>query len=238
MKARSFLFAVVFAFSAVAVAGQKCPTIKVSGPALDPFEGTSITFSADVRGLANGFTPTFNWTLSAGIITSGQGTSAVLVDTTGILSQGGSITATVAVGGLDRRCVNNASTTAYVRIQPKARLMDQYGTLRTLDEQSRLDNFAIELQNDPTAKGYVLTYRGKTTAAVSARAAGERAKNYLVNTRGIDSARIELVYAGNWPTPMTQLWIVPDGAKPPTALPEPPKVLPPAKPPGSKTRRS
>ena len=37
-------------------------------------------------------------------------------------------------------------------------LVDNYPPLRLNDEKARLDNFAIQLQNDPSAKGYVIVY--------------------------------------------------------------------------------
>jgi hypothetical protein len=225
MKIRSFFIAIVFAFSAITAAGQKCPTIGVSGPSDDPLAGTPITFVADVQGGDKDVTPTFNWTVSAGTISSGQGTSVITVDTT---RADGSITATVEMGGYDRTCNTVASSTAYVRVQPKARKIDEYGTLKTADEQARLDNYAIELQNDPTAQGYVLTYRGNTTTALSAKAVGQKAMNYLVNTRGIDSSRMIFVYGGAQLAARTELWVVPSGATPPAASPEPlPRVMAP-----------
>ena len=40
------------------------------------------------------------------------------------------------------------------------RKIDEYGNIRFNDEKARLDNFAIELQNDPTAQGYLVCYGG------------------------------------------------------------------------------
>lgn len=51
------------------------------------------------------------------------------------------------------------------------RCLDEYGDINIGDEKARLDNFAIELQENPTATGYILCYAGRVTRA---RAAGSR----------------------------------------------------------------
>ena len=54
-----------------------CPTISVSCPA-DVDLGAPITFTASGAGDMN---VTYNWSVSAGTISSGQGTSSITVDT-------------------------------------------------------------------------------------------------------------------------------------------------------------
>jgi len=96
---------------------------------------------------------------------------------------------------------------------PVARKFDTYGNIRFNDEKARLDNFAIQLQNEPTSQGYIIGY-GSCDAEGLTRA--NRAKDYLVNTRGIDASRLVTVDAGCLPELQVQLWIVPQGATPPT----------------------
>jgi hypothetical protein len=67
----------------------------------------------------------------------------------------------------------------------KPRLFDEYGNIRFNDEKARLDNYAIQLQNEPTSQGYIIAF-GSCDAEGQTR--GNRAKDYLVNTRGIDAA--------------------------------------------------
>ena len=200
---------------AVCVRAQ-CPQLKISGPD-SVAEGESITFFVDVKGGGADVQPTYNWTVSAGTISSGQGTSAIMVDTTG--DGGTSVTATVEVGGYSAQCPNSKSTTVDVRIAVRARKIDEYGPVPRSDENSRLDNFAIELQNDPMAKAYVIAYGGPKSPATSAAARLRMVKTYLVQTRGIFTERIVTVNGGKRQKPGTELWVVPDGAKPPTASP-------------------
>jgi hypothetical protein len=193
-----------------------CPTVRVSCPdTASP--GQTITFTASVTGGDPNVTPTYNWTVSAGTIASGQGTSSITVDTTGLGGQ--TVTATVDVGGYDRSCSTSASCSTAVTTRPQAQKIDEYGNIRFNDEKARLDNYAISLQNDPTAQGYIICYGGRRGRAGEAQARCDRAKNYLVTTRGIDASRIVTVDGGYRESLTVELWLVPSGATPPSASP-------------------
>jgi hypothetical protein len=204
-----------------------CPTVNVSCPSEPVKPGTPITFTANVSGGDPNVTPTFNWTVSAGTISSGQGTSSIQVDTTG-LPNNSSVTATVDVGGYDRSCSTSSSCTTGITAAPDARKVDEYGNIKFNDEKARLDNYAIELQNDPTAQGYLVCYGGRTGRTGEAQRRCDRAKNYLVSTRGIDASRIVTVDGGFREELTVELWVVPSGANPPAASPtvDPSEVRP------------
>ena len=185
-----------------------CPTVSVSCPdSAQPDQ--PITFTANVSGGPG--TQTYNWSVSAGTISSGQCTSSITV--TGAPA-GGSVTATVELGGIDPNCTRTASCTTNIAKPVLPTKFDTYGNIRFNDEKARLDNFAIQLQNDPTAQGYIIGY-GSCDAEGQTRA--NRAKDYLVNTRGIDASRIVVVDGGCMPELRVDLWIVPSGATPPAA---------------------
>ncbi|MFL6256774.1 MAG: hypothetical protein ACJ74T_17350 [Pyrinomonadaceae bacterium] len=192
-----------------------CPTVTVSCPDTTT-AGTPVTFTANVSGGDPNVTPTFNWTVSSGTISSGQGTSSITVDTTGAT---GTVTATVDVGGYDRSCSTSNSCTVSIPAVPLARKVDEYGNIKFNDEKARLDNYAIELQNDPTAQGYLVCYGGRTGRTGEAQRRCDRAKNYLVSTRGIDAARIVTVDGGFREELTVELWVVPSGANPPQSTP-------------------
>jgi hypothetical protein len=186
-----------------------CPTVSVSCPS-DVDQGSAITYSAAVNGDAS---VTYNWSVSAGTITSGQGTSSITVDTAGLGGQ--TVTATVELGGLDPSCSRTASCTTSVRAMiPPAVKFDEYGNIKFNDEKARLDNYAIQLQNQPGSQGYILAY-GACEGEAAARA--NRAKDYLVNTRGIDASRLVTVDGGCRADLLVELWIVPTGSTPPAA---------------------
>ena len=193
-----------------------CPTVTVTCPdTVD--EGQPATFTANVTGGDPNVSATYNWSVSAGTITSGQGTPSITVDTTG---QGGTaITATVNVGGYPPECTTTASCTTTPTRRAVARLFDQYGNIAFNDEKARLDNFAIQLQNEPGSQGYIIAYAGRRARANEAQARADRAKDYLVNTRGVDPGRIVTVDGGYREDLTVELWIVPTGATPPSASP-------------------
>ena len=182
-----------------------CPTVNVSCP--DSAQPGPVTFTANVSGGPG--TQTYNWSVSAGTITTGQGTSSITVDARG----GQTITATVELGGLDPNCGRTASCTTNIATPPAvARKFDEYGNIRFNDEKARLDNYAVQLQNEPGATGYIIGYG---SCGSEGRERAERAKNYLVNTRGIDAGRIMVVDGGCLPELLVQLWIAPQGAAAP-----------------------
>jgi hypothetical protein len=94
----------------------------------------------------------------------------------------------------------------------KATPFDRYGYILPGDERARLDTFAIGLQDLPTAQGYLIGY---APAEGEAERRLNAAKDYLVNTRGIDAARLMTVDAGPKNESTIQLWVVPQGAIPP-----------------------
>lgn len=188
-----------------------CPTVSVSCPS-DVDAGQPITFTASVTGGAEGAAWTYNWSVSAGTITSGQGTSTITVDTANLGSQ--SVTATVSIGGADPSCTGTtASCTTNIRPAPEPALrFDEYGNIRFNDEKARLDNYAIQLQNQPGSTGTIIVYG---SCAGEAQQRGDRAKDYLVNTRGIEAGRITVVDGGCRTDLTVQLWVVPQGAAAP-----------------------
>ena len=192
---------------------KPCPVVSVSCPS-DVEIGQPITFTASVSGGDTAATYTYNWSVSAGTISSGQGTSTITVDTTGL--SGTAVTATVSIGGADPSCTGTtASCTSNIKVPaPNPIKFDEYGNIRFNDEKARLDNYAIQLQNDPQASGTIIVY-GTCTGEGQQR--GDRAKDYLVNTRGIEAGRITVVDGGCRADLTVQLWIVPSGATAPAA---------------------
>jgi len=89
---------------------------------------------------------------------------------------------------------------------------DEYGNIRFNDEKARLDNYAIQLQNQPGSTATIIAY-GSCEGEAQTRA--DRAKDYLVNTRGIEAGRITTVDGGCRSDLTVQLWIVPSGADAP-----------------------
>ena len=101
------------------------------------------------------------------------------------------------------------------------RKFDEFGDIKCEDEYARLDNFAIQLQHEPQAKGVIIfyggkTFRGKLPKRGEAEARAARLKPYLVGRRGIPSNQVIVInggYAEEW---RAELWIIPPGVSLPT----------------------
>lgn len=198
-------------------APASCPAVKVSCPD-SVQDGSDLRFTANVSGGPSDITPTFNWAVSAGSIKSGQGTSTIVVDTTG--AGGQTITATVDVGGFARECSTSSSCTASV--ETKAAPAVKFGEYVTRDlsaNREKLDEFVLALQRDPEAQGYIIAYGGKTSRPEDAQKAADNATHYTMTTRKMDGARTLSGVGGYREEPAVELWIAPPGGAPPLATP-------------------
>lgn len=72
---------------------------------------------------------------------------------------------------------------------------DEYGDLCWEDEKARLDNFAIQLQQDPRFLGYIIVYAGRRSCEGEANYRANRAKKWVVS-RGVKADRIILKDGG------------------------------------------
>lgn len=210
------------AFSSVTVRVKECAPPVASCPNINILcpdnvaANAPITFSASVVGGTMNSAPVYNWSVSAGTITSGQGTPTITVDTTGLGGQ--AIQATLEMSGYN---VSNCTATCTVQvpliIQP--RKFDEYPDIAFDDEKARLDNLAVQLQSEPDARGYIIAYGSRRGRTGEAAARARRAKDYLITMRGIDSGRIVVIDGGLRDQLAVELWLVPSGASPPTPRP-------------------
>ncbi len=67
---------------------------------------------------------------------------------------------------------------------------DQYGAISWEDEKARLDNFAIQVQNDEKLIGYILVFDALGGCPGEAQARAIRAKRYVVEHRGVAWNRV------------------------------------------------
>ncbi len=195
-------------------AQANCPTIRTSCP--DSVKvGEILTFTANVSGGDNNVTPTYNWTVSAGTISSGQGTSTIQVETQE--AGGMTITATVDVGGYSRECSTAHSCTA--SILKKSSKIAEYGKVKPDEEKAFLDKFAAELEADPSAQGYIIAYGSPKGPKMEAFKAADNATQYIIKQRKVDAARLLPVDGGYREQFAIELWLIPSGADLPQATP-------------------
>ena len=80
-------------------------------------------------------------------------------------------------------------------------------------EKTRLDNFAIHLQQAPSVLGYIVVYAGRESCADEAATRALRAKKWL-EKQGVSANRILWINGGFLEQTETQLWVWPPGEGP------------------------
>jgi len=209
------------AFSSTTVLVKKCPPSRPICPNTviscpdNPVAGEPLDFSATVTGGAPNVSALYNWTVSAGTIIAGQGTNSIRVDTTGLAGE--SVTATLSMGGYHLDCP--ATCVVQFPVPIECRKFDEFPDLARNDEKARLDNYAIELQNDPTSTAYVIVYPGQHGRPGDLQKHTSRIVDYLLNSRGVDARRIVTLVGPARPDLLVDLWACPRGGKPPTPNP-------------------
>lgn len=201
------------ASAVMAQSPPSCGVVGIDGPShVDP-GGTPPIFKVKTTSLHT-TKPEFKWKLSAGTIATGQGTDEITIEHVGL--GGLDVTVAVELSGAPPGCGGSASKTVQFKPPPPIGCaLDGYGDIKFEDEKARLDNFAIQLQNDPLSSGYILMFAGQVTFENEAQERLDRAKSYLADVRDIDRNRIVTVDCGYSSELWAQTWIVPIGAAPP-----------------------
>lgn len=156
-----------------------CPSITVTGPAGMISPGDAAQFSASIDGLEGSVGIGYEWSVNAGIIVEGQGTSAISVQTTSE-NEGMNITATVQVTGIPLGCTMSASEVVGVAANVfVCGLRDEYGPVAWREEQAWLDNFMIQLTFNKGSRGYVHIRIGPTENSTTIKKHIERILNHF-----------------------------------------------------------
>ena len=201
-----------------------CPfPVNISAPS-QVTEGEIITFTADVN--YTGTAPikyTWKVTPASASIINGLGTATLNVDSTGLGGQRIIATLTADDGSSDPACVQSAQAVAVIapikKIAIVAREYDECNHCTFDDQKARLDNLAVELQNDPTTRAYIIAYGGRMSPVGQIEKLMTRAQEYIVTQRGISASRLTVVNGGYREDDSVELWIVPSGASAPQATP-------------------
>lgn len=198
---------------------RPCPyDVSVSGPER-VLEGDLITFAA-FNNVTGSTTPlNYRWKVSPDMVrvTSGLGTSAITVDTTGMGGQ--MITAELDVTDdvYGKTCFQQKSVPTEIqrRILPEKILCDEFQAGPFDDSKARFDNCVIQIQANPDAQLYFILYEGTDKVSKTRNSydkLSKRTLDYLVKTRGFDPRRITLIKGGPRPKTTYEIWIVPPGA--------------------------
>lgn len=223
----------VFATSALGQGAHYTYPFEIVCPEGLVVAGSSATITAKFEGGYTGerYAPTYNWSVSAGTIASGQGTPSITLEP---WKEGpDSITVTLERTFMEAHypeVQRSASCRFGVAPLPQARMVDEFRTGGTSCEEgfARLDSFFAELNNNPFDSGLIVIFGD----AADAKAAGRREKqltNYFT-LRRFDRSRVRII-RGAANTGSTQFWMVPPGADMPAIIEAPATIsTPPSQP--------
>ncbi len=192
------------------VAVCECPTVSVTGPGSATTPGDVMTFTANASG-GNVTDLTYNWTVTQGEIIEGQGTPSIRVQTSADMG-GQNVTATVTTGSTICPCTGTATETGIIATPETFTERDRFGPLPNDEVRARVENFYIELNNTPSATGYIIIYG--TEREITRR---EKQIRDSIRFRNLDPNRVTIVRGGDKGTGVeTVFYIVPSGVTPPT----------------------
>lgn len=190
-----------------------CPRIDIKVPNLPVREGVPVKLSLALGGGDRKVAPMFDWSVSAGVISSGQGTQNIEIDTIGAGADR-AIYATVLLGGFAPECVSSAN--AVIPIAGPAKKVDEFGSLPDEELSGRIANFMNALS--PADQAYIIAYAGRTNvrgyAATSLRQIRAQASK-----SGITNDRLITMDGGYRDGAAYELWYVPIGAEAPRPTP-------------------
>lgn len=218
-KMTAFLFVTAF-FVLNSAHAQNCPSIRVSSPDMLK-EGEPAVFTVNTSGGDPNISVTYNWSISAGIIESGQGTSSIYVNTTGFGGQ--TVTATVELGGLAPACSRTSSSSTAVEALPQTELHNKgdYSTVRSFTDEAIkfAGDFMSAYYAAEQTRAIIYLYPAKTAtaAAVIKQMTGIIKKTFA--GYGMKPARYIIKTAGKRAKISYEMWIVPKDGKVPKATP-------------------
>lgn len=115
----------------------------------------------------------------------------------------------------------------------EARKIHELGDFTCEDIKVRLDYFALEIRNFPTAKGFIISYEGKHSFYSNTKKSyvfrlpkfgessfiNQKTMDYLFLTRGLPKDKVLFINGGFREKYTLEFWIVPRGAKSPEITP-------------------
>ncbi|MFN2501563.1 MAG: hypothetical protein ABR530_06090 [Pyrinomonadaceae bacterium] len=209
--------------AAVPTGTPGCPKIGVKTSTQPIRDGAPVKFTASVAGGDPKVAALYDWSITGGSVTAGQGTLSIVVDSTGAGTDK-AITATLLVGGYAPECVMTATATA--PIAGPAQKVDEFGALSEEEQGKRLDSFMAFVT--PAEQAYVIAYGGKVSPRGTAYNNLKKIRTHLMKG-GAPNERIITIDGGYREEPFHELWLVPIGAEPPRPNPtvDPKEVTPP-----------
>ena len=194
-----------------------CPTIRVQAQSRGTVrDGDRVGFVVGITGGDPKVLPTIIWNVSAGMITSGQNTRRIEVDTAGAgRTPDREVRAEVWIGGYPPQCLLQTATT--VRIIPPATKFVEFGVIDDQTRKKHLDAVSARFSQS-REQLYLIVYAGRRSARGFAQD-WLRAIRDALSTSGLPPRRISAIDGGFREEPHFEFWIVPRGADPPRPTP-------------------
>jgi hypothetical protein len=225
MNLQILLFTFILLITTTGVSGQGahhtypfslgCPDGVVSA-------GETISLKAEFEGGQTGdrYSPTYNWSVTSGRIMSGQGTPAISLEIP--REEASTLVVTLNRTFLEAHfpgVQREANCAIPIAPLPSARMTDEFRTRGGNCEEgfARLDNFLVELNNNPNDRAIIVLYGDAKDAKAAARREIQL-RNHL-RFRRFDPDRITFVRGASKTDGTTQFWLIPPGAEDPVIEP-------------------
>lgn len=176
-------------------------------------DGARVKFVAKLEGGDSKISPILSWSISSGVLISGQGTPSIDVDSTGA-SSAKTLTATLLVGGYPPECPYMAEYS--IKVIGPARKVHEYGVVSDEQQADWIDRLIAALADDEQA--YLISYAGRTSPRGFAAANVRMVKAHVAKS-GTPSHRLIAMDGGYREEAVNELWIVPIGAETPRPSP-------------------
>jgi hypothetical protein len=202
---KKLLLPFVFISAALYTQAQKCPgAIVINASQNEVKQGQTVQFTVEVTKLPAGQQLTYNWMVSSGEISSGQGTASIIVSPSGGI---GSCTVTVELGGLAAGCSNTQSATIDVLKTPEKILAANYTNTAALNLQVK--NFVSQTKLNDLSISQTALINIYTSAAVN-KAKLTAAINKAFEANKVYNYQYKIVAAGVKKTAAVEMFIIKD----------------------------
>ncbi len=174
----------------------------------------AITTEFEYGNTGDKYKPTYNWSVSVGTITSGQGTPTITVE---VGSQdNGLLTVTLERDFAESHFPDvqrSSSCSVVIRSLPQPNMIDEFrtGSNNCEDGFARLDSFFTELSNNPVDEGLIVIYGDTRDLKAGDRRAKQLSNHF--SFRKFDRSRVRFIRGEAKDNGTTQFWLVPPGAK-------------------------
>ena len=194
-----------------------CPSITVQAqPGTVVRDGQHIYFLANIQGGDPKVRPEIVWSTSAGMLTQGQATRRIEVDTTGAGTlPEREVRADLWVGGYAGDC--QVQAVGSVKIIAPATKFGEFGEVDAATLKKNLESLTSYFAQSPDNL-YLIVYAGRNSERNFSMTWARRLKDGLT-AAGMEPRRVYAMDGGFREQPVFDFWIVPSGAEPPRPSP-------------------